>query len=78
MFLNSRGNFQKQWKREKKRSPTSYISVTNDGLLIAKTWSRISETGEDNEFKFYEDLEYGAERQDTDMNDLWEIEEENN
>ena len=65
-------------KRERKRSPTSYITVTNDGLLIAKTWSRIFETGEDGEFKFYEDLEYGAERQDTDMNDLWEPEEDSN
>ena len=65
-------------KRERKRSPTSYITVTNDGLLIAKTWARISDTGEDSEFRFYEDLEYSVERQDTDMNDLWEREEDTN
>lgn len=63
-------------KRSSSRGPIAYVSFTNDGIFIAKTWARIVESGEEDEFNNFEDLEQGFERQDSDSTQVWEREDE--
>jgi len=63
-------------KRSGQRGAIAYVNFTRDGIFVVKTWARIIDSGEEDEFNNFEDLEKGYERQDSDSNEVWEREEE--
>ena len=63
-------------KRSGQRGAIAYVSFTRDGIFVVKTWARIIDSGEEDEFNNFEDLEKGYERQDSDSSEVWEREEE--
>ena len=63
-------------KRSGQRGAIAYVSFTRDGIFVVKTWARIVDSGEEDEFNNFDDLEKGYERQDSDSNEVWEREEE--
>ena len=53
------------------KGPIAYSSFTNDGIFIVKTWARIVESGEEDEFSNFSDIEKGFEREDSDSMGQW-------
>jgi hypothetical protein len=63
-------------KRNGQNGPIAYVNFTRDGIFVVKTWARIVDSGEEDEFNNFDDLEKGYERQDSDSSQIWEREEE--
>ena len=73
-LLEQRGYVKRH--RNSPRGPVAYVTFTNDGIFIAKTWARITESNEEDDFKNFDDIEKGFERQDSDSYDQWNQENE--
>ena len=73
-LLEQRGYIKRH--RNSPKGPVAYVTFTNDGILIAKTWARITESNEEDDFKNFDDSEKGFERQDSDTCEQWNQDEE--
>ncbi len=73
-LLEQRGYIKRH--RNSAKGPIAYISFTNDGVFIAKTWARVTESNEEDDFKSFDDIEKGFERQDSDSYEQWNQDEE--
>ena len=73
-ILEQRGYVKRH--RNSAKGHIAYISFTNDGVFIAKTWARITESNEEDDFKSFDDIEKGFERQDSDNYEQWNQDEE--
>ena len=73
-LLDQRGYIKRH--RNSPKGPIAYISFTNDGIFIAKTWARVTESNEEDDFKSFDDIEKGFERQDSDSYEQWNQDEE--
>ena len=73
-LLEQRGYIKRH--RNSSKGPVAYVTFTNDGILIAKTWARITESNEEDDFKNFDDIEKGFERQDSDSYEQWNQDEE--
>ncbi len=73
-LLEQRGYIKRH--RNSPKGPIAYISFTNDGIFIAKTWARVTESNEEDDFKSFDDIEKGFERQDSDSYEQWNQDEE--
>ena len=56
-LLEQRGYIKRH--RNSSKGPVAYVTFTNDGILIAKTWARITESNEEDDFKNFDDIEKG-------------------
>ncbi len=74
-ILEQRGYVKRH--RNSSKGPIAYVSITKDGMFIAKTWARITESNEEDDFKNFDDIEKGFERQDSDTYEQWNQEQEN-
>ena len=73
-LLEQRGYIKRH--RNSSKGTVAYVTFTNDGILIAKTWARITESNEEDDFKNFDDIEKGFERQDSDSYEQWNQDEE--
>ena len=73
-LLEQRGYIKRH--RNTPKGPVAYVAFTNDGIFIAKTWARITESNEEDDYKNFDDIEKGFERQDSDSYEQWNQDEE--